>query len=106
MSAGCSAITPLGLLGGGPNVAANTQIGRENNQGINTSIDSSIRPVVRSDGPVETIDQSNTTNNTTNVDKNLILWLVIIGLIGWILPTPNQIGLAIFNAIKSIFKKQ
>lgn len=106
MTASCSAIAPLGLLGGGPNVAANTQIGRENNQGINTSFDNSVRPVAKPSGPVDTIDQSVNTTNNTNVDKDLIFWLVIVGLIGWLLPTPTQIGVTIGSGIMSLFKKK
>ena len=44
-----SALSSCGLTSliptGGTNVAANTQVGAENNQGVNTSIDRSVRPV-------------------------------------------------------------
>jgi len=98
----CSSLGPLSLLtGGGPNVAANTQVGRENNQGVNTTIDKSIRPVAKPEGPVDTIDQSTNTTNNTELDPLLLLLLVL----GWLLPTPNQMGQALVKAITYPFKK-
>lgn len=89
--------SPLSLLtGGGPNVAANTQIGKENNQGVNTTIDKSIKPVARPEGPVDTIDQSNNTTNNNNVDPLLLLLLII----GWLAPSPSEIGRGLLKLFK------
>ena len=93
----CSSLGPLSLLtGGGPKVAANTQIGKENNQGINTTIDNSVRPVARPSAPVDTIDQSNNTTNNTEIDP-LLLFLLIIG---WLAPSPSEIGRSILGLFK------
>jgi hypothetical protein len=87
---------PLSLLtGGGPNVAANTQIGKENNQGINTSVDNSVRPVLKPEGPVETIVQDNSTTKNTEVDPLLLLLLVL----GWLAPSPQEIGRGILKLL-------
>jgi len=92
----CSAINPLSLLtGGGPNVAANGQIGAENNQGINTSVDRSVRPEVTAEGPVETVDQSTTTTNNTEIDPLMLILLVL----GWLAPSPNEIGRGIYRLL-------
>ena len=92
----CSAINPLSLLtGGGPNVAAQALVGKEVVQGVSikTAAPSvSIRPNAR----VETIDQS-TTNNTT-VD----LWVLILLILGWLLPSPNEIA----RWVTSLFKRK
>lgn len=94
--AGC-VTNPMNFLkGGGTNVAANTQIGKENYQGINTSVDRSIRPVARAEGPVETIDQSTTTTNNTEIDPFLIILLVL----GWLLPSPAEIGRGILKLLR------
>ena len=96
LTVSCSSLNPLSLLtGGGPNVAANTQIGKENNQGINTTIDKSVRPVARPEGPVDTIDQSNNTTNN-NVDPLLLLLLII----GWLAPSPSEIGRGLLKLFK------
>jgi hypothetical protein len=92
---------PLSFLtGGGPNVAANTQIGKENNQGVNTTItrDTSVRPVLKPEGPVETLTQDNsTTNNSTEIDPLLLILLVL----GWLAPSPAEIGRGVMKLIQS-----
>ena len=88
---GCSSLAPLSLLtGGGPNVAANTQIGKTNNQGVNVS---STAPQIRPEAPVDTINQ---TNNTTEIDPLLLLLLIL----GWLAPSPNEIGRGILRLFK------
>ena len=59
-SCGLSSLIPIG---GGTNVAANTQLGKENYQGVTTSVDKSVRPVLRPEGPVESVQQDNSTVN-------------------------------------------
>lgn len=96
---------PLSFLtGGGPNVAANTQIGKENNQGVNTTVtrDTSVRPVLRPEAPVETLTQDNsTTNNSTEIDPLLLILLVL----GWLAPSPAEIGRGVIRLIQSLRKK-
>jgi hypothetical protein len=94
---------PLSLLtGGGPNVAANTQIGKENNQGVNTSIDRSIRPVIRPEAPVENIQQDNSTTNNTEIDPLLLILLVL----GWLAPSPQEIGRGISRWLKDLISRK
>lgn len=89
--AGCSSLSPLSLLtGGGPNVAANTQIGKTNNQGVNVS---TTAPQIRPEAPVDTINQ---TNNNTEIDPLLLLLLIL----GWLAPSPNEIGRGILRLFK------
>ena len=91
----CGGLNPISLLtGGGPNVAANVQAGAENNQGINIKTGApsvSLRPNAK----VETVDQS-TTNNTT-VDP----WIVLLLILGWLLPSPNEMA----RWVTSLFKR-
>ena len=88
---GCSSMAPLSLLtGGGPNVAANTQIGKTNNQGVNVS---TTAPQIRPEAPVDTINQ---TNNNTEIDPLLLLLLIL----GWLAPSPNEIGRGILRLFK------
>ena len=83
-SCGLTSLIPTG----GTNVAANTQLGKENNQGVNTSIDKSVRPVLRPEGPVENIQQDNSTTNNTEIDPLLLILLVL----GWLAPSPSEMG--------------
>ena len=91
-SCGLTSLIPTG----GTNVAANTQIGKENNQGVNTSIDRSVRPVLRPEGPVETVQQDNSTTNISELDPLLLILLVL----GWLAPSPSEIGRGILKLFR------
>lgn len=86
---GC--LNPLSLLGGGggPNVAANVQAGKENNQSVidnssdvsgeNVNIDNS---QVSSSGKVESIKIFN---------QDIPMWVIVLLILGWMLPSPREI---------------
>jgi len=99
--ASCSGL-PLGMLGGGTNVAANTQIGRENRQAA-VSMEERVeagRDVIQKEveaGPVESL----TVNN-----QDIPPWVLLVALIGWLLPTPTQMGNAIGQALMAPFKRR
>ena len=99
--AGCGAL-PLGMLGGGPNVAANTQIGKENRQtavGFEDRVEAG-RDVIQTEmetGQVETL----TVNN-----QDIPPWVLLVALIGWLLPTPTQMGEAIGRALMAPFRRK
>jgi hypothetical protein len=84
---GCGGL-PLGMLGGGTNVAANTQVGRENRQtavAFEERVEAG-RDVVQKEvetGQVETL----TVNN-----QDIPPWVLLLALIGWLLPTPDTDG--------------
>ena len=90
----CSQLTSLIPLGGGTNVAANTQIGKENTQTI--GINNSIRPVLRPEGPVDTVVQDNSTTKNTELDPLLLLLLIL----GWLAPSPNEMGRGILKLFR------
>ena len=97
----CSSL-PLGMLGGGTNVAANTQIGRENRQTA-VSMEDRVeagRDVIQKEveaGPVESL----TVNN-----QDIPPWVLLVALIGWLLPTPTQMGNAIGQALMAPFRRK
>jgi len=91
---GCGA-SPLSLLtGGGPNVAANTQIGKENNQTV--GVVSNTRPQMRIEAPVDTVVQDTSTTKNTEVDPLMLLLLIL----GWLAPSPGEIGRSFVNMFK------
>lgn len=85
---GC--LNPMSLLGGGgPNVAANVQAGKENNQSvIDNSSDVSGETVtvdnsqVSSAGPIESVKVLN---------QDIPMWVIILLILGWMLPSPREI---------------
>jgi hypothetical protein len=97
----CSSL-PLGMLGGGTNVAANTQIGRENRQTA-VSMEERVeagRDVIQKEveaGPVESL----TVNN-----QDIPPWVLLLALIGWLLPTPTQMGNAIGQFLMAPFRRK
>lgn len=106
---GCSKINPLGFLTGtGTNVAANTQVGKENNQNI--GVTTYYRPVARPEAPVDTIDQSNTTTKVrTETVETIVVneyptWLILVfGLLcGLLIPSPPEIFRGTINAIQRL----
>jgi hypothetical protein len=93
---------PLGMLGGGTNVAANTQIGRENQAdrvGFEERVEAG-RDVIQKEvetGQVETL----TVNN-----QDIPPWVILLALIGWLLPTPTQMGNAIGQFLMAPFRRK
>lgn len=90
-----SSCSPLDIaktvLGGGPNV--NAQLGAENVQGVKVE-NAAPTTTVKPRGQVGTIDQSET--NNTNVDW----WVIALLVIGWLAPSPGEIGRSILNMFR------
>mgnify|MGYP003663048851 FL=1 len=95
LTASCSSLSPFSLLtGGGPNVAANTQVGAENVQGARQSGEGNVQGVAVSTAPsvslspnsrVDKIDQSVTKN--VNLEPWMLLVMLMLaagGAIGWV----------------------
>ena len=98
---------PLSLLtGGGTNVAANTQAGKTNSQTIGTTNNIAPTVSVRPNARVDTIDQSNSTSKVatetveTVVINEVPAWVILLLVIGWLLPTPNQIANSFLNLFR------
>jgi hypothetical protein len=86
------------LTGGGPNVAANTQVGKENYQGVTTNVIT--KPELRPEGPVDTAIQDNSTNT------NIPFWFLVLFALGWLAPSPQEMGRGIYNLIYAIKGKK
>ena len=82
------------LTGGGPNVAANTQVGKENYQGVTTNVIT--QPELRPEGPVDTAIQDNSTNT------NIPFWFLVLFALGWLAPSPQEMGRGIYNLLAAI----
>jgi len=91
--------SPLSLLtGGGPNVAANTQVGKTNSQTVGTTTNNS-------NSNVDKVDQSSNdlkaeTVDTVNIQQTPI-WMIVLLILGWLLPSPNEIA----RWFKGLFKR-
>lgn len=94
--------------GGGPTVNSNAQIGKENKQSVvsyeQEETTSAGRDVITTEvlkeveaGPVDTLKINNT---------NIPPWVLLVLLLGWLLPTPTQIGRAIYHVVTAPFKRK
>jgi len=100
----CSSLSPLSLLtGGGPNVAANTQLGQENEQtvGLRTSNEQQIvRPNARD--ITQTADKGVKAGAIDNVTvQNIPPWVLLLLVLGWLLPSPGEVS----RYVRSLFKR-
>lgn len=103
LMAGCSG-TPLSLLtGGGPNVAANTQLGETNQQVLGTSETTKVdvkdvqgTVQVSNDKNEVSTDSGSVVVNKTEIDPLLLILLVL----GWLLPSPQEIARGFINLFK------
>ena len=91
---GCSSGALSLLTGGGPNVAANTQVGKENYQGVTTNVIT--QPELRPEGPVDTAIQDNSTNT------NIPFWFLVLFALGWLAPSPQEMGRGFYNLLAAI----
>jgi hypothetical protein len=89
---------PLSLLtGGGPNVAANVQAGKENTQqavAVQQKTEAG-RDIIQKTNPVEAENIEEVTIQQTP------MWMLILLILGWLLPSPNEIA----RWIRGLFKK-
>jgi hypothetical protein len=103
--ASCSA-SPLGLLGmkSGTNVAANTQIGKTNSQTLGKTTNSEqTLSFDTADRVFQTTDTSKVkTERVENLTVNETpVWVILLLILGWLLPSPNEIG----RWISSLFSR-
>ena len=96
---------PLSLLtGGGPNVAANVQAAKTATQTIGSTTVTGDQKIEGSSGHMVQIQEQQSKIIAENVDKVTInetpIWMIILLIIGWILPTPNQIAKSILGLFK------
>ena len=81
---GCG-LSSLGLLtggGGGPTVNSNAQIGKENRQ-IGLSFEEEI-----------------------TAGRDIPPWVIILLILGWLLPTPTEMGRGLLNFFLLLFKRE
>jgi len=86
----CGAL-PLGMLGGGPNVAANVQAGKENTQQVVASQERTEagRDIITSTKQIEAASVESVTINNV---EDIPIWVWIALIVGWVLPSPGEMA--------------
>jgi hypothetical protein len=102
-SCGLTSLLPFGGSGG-PTVNSNAQIGKENRQSV-VSVEqttSAGRDVVQTTKEVET----GTVENLDITNTNIPPWVILLLILGWLLPTPTEIGRSITDFILRLFGRK
>ena len=100
---GCGLSTLMSLGGsGGPTVNSNAQVGAENRQAVmsveqNTTAGRDVVTKEVETGSVGSLDIINT---------NIPPWVMLLLILGWLLPTPTEIGRGIMNFILTLFGRK
>ena len=83
---GC--LNPLSLLtgGGGPNVAANVQAGAENNQ-----TGAQVGDIIKADTVNNGVTPSGSIDSLNVMNQDIPMWVILLLILGWVLPSPQEI---------------
>jgi hypothetical protein len=102
-SCGLTSLLPFGGSGG-PTVNSNAQIGKENRQSV-VSVEQTTtagRDIVQTTKEVET----GTVENLDITNTNIPPWVILLLILGWLLPTPTEIGRSITDFILRLFGRK
>jgi hypothetical protein len=100
---GLTSLLPFGGSGG-PTVNSNAQIGAENRQAA-VSVEqttSAGRDIIQTTKEVET----GTVENLDITNTNIPPWVILLLILGWLLPTPTEIGRSITDFILRLFGRK
>tara|TARA_B110000027_G_scaffold134226_1_gene165718 strand:- start:1519 stop:1863 length:345 start_codon:yes stop_codon:yes gene_type:complete len=83
---GC--LNPLSLLqgGGGPNVAANVQAGKENNQ-----TGAQVGDIIKAETVNSGVAPSGSVGSFNISNQDIPVWVILLLILGWVLPSPQEI---------------
>ena len=90
--------------GGGPTVNSNAQLGKENTQQVvaqQTTQDAG-RDIITETKEVEAKSIEDLTIKNTNIP----VWVMFLLLLGWLLPTPTQMGQGLYTLLTLPFKRK
>lgn len=104
-SCGLTALNPFSSKGG-PSVNANVLAGKENTQQLvgqqdNQDAGRDINTTtIKKEIETEKVEEIKITNT------NIPIWVMLLLLLGWLLPTPTDIGRGIGNIFSTIFQRK
>ena len=106
---GCGLSTLMSLGGsGGPTVNSNAQIGKENRQSVMSVEQSEEVSAGRDVIQTEVIKEVETgsVGSLDIINTNIPPWVMLLLILGWLLPTPTEIGRGIMNFILTLFGRK
>jgi len=106
---GCGIMSLLPFGGStGPTVNSNAQIGKENRQSV-LSVEQSEEVTAGRDVVQTEIVKEVETGKVENLDiinTNIPPWVILLLILGWLLPTPTEIGRGIMDFILRLFGRK
>ena len=100
-----STLLPLGGSDG-PTVNSNAQIGAENRQAV-MSVEQTEEVTAGRDVVTTKVLKEIETGMVEKLNiQNIPPWVLLLLLLGWLLPTPTEMGRSIFNFILLLFGRQ
>ena len=93
---------------GGPTVNSNAQVGKENRQSVMSVEQSEEVSAGRDVIQTEIIKEVETgsVGNLDIINTNIPPWVMLLLILGWLLPTPTEIGRGIMNFILTLFGRK
>lgn len=87
--------SPLSLLsGGGPNVAANVQAGAENNQ-----TGAQVGDIIKAETVNSGVSPSGSVGSFNISNQDIPMWVILLLILGWVLPSPQEIWRGLLKTI-------
>jgi predicted DCC family thiol-disulfide oxidoreductase YuxK len=100
------------LTGGGPNIVANTQVAKTATQTVGKTVATGDQKIDKIEGHavrVEQIQSQDSKVKAETVEKVVINetppWVILLLLLGWLLPTPQDIGNRIYLWLSHLVSK-
>jgi len=100
---GCSALGVLSSLSGGPQVNTNAQVGQDNQQTLGQTNNQRLSNV-----QADRVEQSSGDTSVksdkvdvVNINQQVPIWVWLLTIIGWLLPSPGEMG----RSIRKLFKR-
>ena len=104
-SCGLSTLLPLGGSGG-PTVNSNAQVGAENRQAV-MSVEQTEEVTAGRDVITTEVLKEVETGMVEKLNiQNIPPWVILLLILGWLLPTPTEMGRGMVNFVLLLFGRQ
>ena len=107
-SCGLTSLPFFGGGGGGPTVNSNAQVGKENKQAVDTYEEEQSNNAGRDVITTEILKEieTGTVEDFSITNTNIPVWVMLLLILGWLLPTPTQIGQGLYNLVSLPFRRK
>jgi hypothetical protein len=107
-SCGLTSLPFFGGGGGGPTVNSNAQVGKENKQAVVTYEEEQSNNAGRDVITTEILKEieTGTVEDFSITNTNIPVWVMLLLILGWLLPTPTQIGQGLYNLVSLPFRRK